>query len=157
MIRIMPALTLWQPWASLVAFGVKPYETRSRRPPSRLLGLRVAIHAAARTPQFGEITPEIDAAMRNATDNPLWFDLLPYGAVIATATLAEVYPAHAVPADAFGDYGAGRWAWQLTDVHRLRPPVPAKGQQMYGWPWEIPPGTELYAPNSGTPANGADD
>jgi hypothetical protein len=30
----IPAVTLWQPWASLVASGAKPYETRIPNPVS---------------------------------------------------------------------------------------------------------------------------
>ncbi|MFD2578767.1 ASCH domain-containing protein [Novosphingobium colocasiae] len=44
----MKALTLWQPWASLVIAGAKPYEFRSWRPPASLIGQRIVIHAAAR-------------------------------------------------------------------------------------------------------------
>jgi len=44
----IPAVTLWQPWASLIASGAKPFETRAFPIPARLLGKRVAIHAAAR-------------------------------------------------------------------------------------------------------------
>ena len=42
----MKALTLYQPWASLIAVGAKTIETRGYRPPSTLkLGERFAIHA----------------------------------------------------------------------------------------------------------------
>lgn len=44
----MKALTLWQPWASLVIAGAKPYEFRSWRPPASMIGQRIVIHAAAR-------------------------------------------------------------------------------------------------------------
>ena len=43
----MPALTLWQPWASLIAIGAKSIETRSWPAPAGLVGERIAIHAAA--------------------------------------------------------------------------------------------------------------
>lgn len=42
----MKAISLWQPWASLIACGAKPYETRSWPPPRDLLGQTIAIHAA---------------------------------------------------------------------------------------------------------------
>ena len=44
----MKAISLWQPWASLIACGAKPYETRSWAPPSTLIGTTIAIHAAKR-------------------------------------------------------------------------------------------------------------
>lgn len=42
----MPAITLWQPWATLVAEGVKMIETRHWPAPHALIGQRIAIHAA---------------------------------------------------------------------------------------------------------------
>ena len=46
----MKAITLHQPWASLIAEGVKTIETRSWAPPAALWGERIAIHAATRKP-----------------------------------------------------------------------------------------------------------
>lgn len=42
----MMAISLWQPWASLIACGVKPFETRDWAPPAELIGQTIAIHAA---------------------------------------------------------------------------------------------------------------
>jgi hypothetical protein len=42
----MKAISLWQPWASLIACGAKPFETRSWAPPRELIGQTIAIHAA---------------------------------------------------------------------------------------------------------------
>jgi len=44
----MKALTIWQPWASLIMAGAKPYKFRSWRPPASVIGQRIVIHAAAR-------------------------------------------------------------------------------------------------------------
>ncbi len=44
----MKALTIWQPWASLIIAGAKPYEFRGWRPPASIIGQRIVIHAAAR-------------------------------------------------------------------------------------------------------------
>ncbi|NOW46218.1 hypothetical protein FHW96_002376 [Novosphingobium sp. SG751A] len=41
----LKALTIWQPWASLITAGAKPYEFRSWRPPASLIGQRIVIHA----------------------------------------------------------------------------------------------------------------
>jgi len=35
---------------------------------------------------------------------------------------------------AFGDYTAGRWAWFLENIRRIKP-VPTRGRQML-WDWE---------------------
>ncbi len=44
----MKALTIWQPWASLIIAGAKPYEFRGWRAPRSLIGQRIVIHAAAK-------------------------------------------------------------------------------------------------------------
>jgi hypothetical protein len=41
----------------------------------------------------------------------------------------------AITTNLFGDYSAGRWCWELTDIEVLPDPIPAKGRQMIGWPW----------------------
>src|SRR5712671_3817606 len=43
---VMKAISLWQPWASLIACGAKPFETRHWAPPRELIGQSIAIHAA---------------------------------------------------------------------------------------------------------------
>lgn len=51
----MKALTVWQPWASLIAVGAKPYEFRSWKPPAWLVGKQLAIHAGARPVRIAEV------------------------------------------------------------------------------------------------------
>jgi len=122
----LPAISLWQPWASFIAIGVKPYETRHWTPPRRFVGQRIAIHAAKR---------RIDK-----DDREWWYRVSkanvppPLGAFVCTAILRTVYPADAVPWDEFGDYGEGRFAWHLTDLEPIDPPVPAVGRQGF-WNW----------------------
>jgi hypothetical protein len=135
----VPAITCWQPWASLIARGAKPFETRSRPPPRRLVGARIAIHAARRP-----VEPlAAAAAVLGGRD-------LPRGAVVCTAILIGAYrlgegglvtdavrgspPLLFVPPDPFGDYAPGRWAWHLVEVAALDPPAPARGHQGW-WRW----------------------
>ena len=51
----MKALTVWQPWATLISLGAKPYEFRGRRPPRSIVGTRIAIHAGARPVRLSEV------------------------------------------------------------------------------------------------------
>lgn len=101
------ALTLWQPWASLVALGVKTIETRSW---STAYRGPLAIHAAARRPPTywhhnvnADLPPAYDlCAMASCwewSENPddfasggcyRWAG--PLGAVLATCTLVDVVP-----------------------------------------------------------------
>ena len=50
----MHAISLWQPYASLIADGVKTKETRSWFPSREALGKRIAIHASKRKPTHAE-------------------------------------------------------------------------------------------------------
>ena len=158
----MKAKTLWQPWASLIAYGYKTVETRGYAPPAELIGQRIAIHAAKRPMVHAEWSEgvyraieEIGVAELNDGDG------FPYGAVVATAVLQcahwVVAVSHApvavhinmgrgdcihyeewrllVPADPYGDFSSRRWLWFLEDVKRVDPPAPATGRQGW-WSWE---------------------
>ena len=150
----MKALTIWQPWASLIACGHKTVETRSWAPPRELIGERIAIHAAKRQVQRSEV----DSLMRCLYSAPGPMPVhgeWPLGAVVATAVIREVLtvywrdPADAtvsahpagqptawreVPVCACGDYSEGRWLWMLDEIEPLDPPSPARGYQGL-WEW----------------------
>lgn len=99
----MKALTLHQPWATLIALGVKSIETRSWRAPASLIGQRIAIHAGAKRPPY---PLPVDDGEQISSTHPLGdgrystgiyvlglggFDL-PLGAIVATATLTDCVP-----------------------------------------------------------------
>ena len=146
----MKAITLHQPWASLIAHGVKTIETRSWAP-SGILGERMAIHAGKRVER--SLDPETGRAIA-ALYGPEWWLDVPRGVVVCTALVADVRcvlendsvlaylsqssvpdASQTVPIDSHGDFGRGRWLWFLRDVQRLKTPVPAVGQ-MGLWEWE---------------------
>lgn len=87
----MKALTIWQPWATLLACGVKQYETRSWA--TKYRG-PIAIHAAKKNVFDTMLLPEQtkDEVKRHieAMIGGEWKDL-PVGAVIATAELVNVW------------------------------------------------------------------
>lgn len=152
----MRAITLWQPWATLVAIGAKRIETRSWTTSYRG---PLAIHAAATMPPEGRdavCREPFVKALADAGINPFAGkrigDDLPRGVIVATCELADcIEIEHGTlwpdgwmtdaripppePEHSFGDYRAGRFAWLLTDVRVLTPPVPAKGKQAL-WEWD---------------------
>lgn len=79
----MKALTLWQPWASLIVVLAKPFEFRGWNPRHRgfagLIGQRFVIHAAAR--------PMVAEEIRDIVDN------LQFGGANAAATCLFAEPA----------------------------------------------------------------
>lgn len=156
----MKALTLTQPWATLVAIGAKAVETRSWRTPYRG---PLAIHAAKRwtdddrdvcwEPVFRRVldaaglvdyTPYSDLD----TTSQERFDALPLGAIVALARLVDVVPAHdhverlGPQERAFGDYAPGRAAWLLADVRPLPTPLPCPGARGL---WAVPPEIAAWA------------
>ena len=133
----MKAITLWQPWATLVAIGAKTIETRSwgtsyRGP--------LAIHAGVATSQLylAAEFPFVDY-LRQYGYTSLQF---PLGCVVATCTLQDVrrilhHWTLCVPAEQrpLGNFTLGRYAWYLTNIKPVDPPVPARGRQGF-WDWE---------------------
>jgi hypothetical protein len=137
------ALTLTQPWATLVAIGAKRIETRSWSTNHRGL---IAIHAGKAMPRECRAFAYADPAGQALNDAGILLGgdcaELPRGAVVAIARLVAVVCTDNVidqpdeffggrgllPHElAFGDYSAGRYAWVLDRVVALSTPVPCKG------------------------------
>jgi hypothetical protein len=153
----MPALTVWQCWASLIAAGAKPLEWRGHAAPPHLVGRRIAIHAGARKVKREEIAalilqlradgaagtslvPEIALPLLEA-----WHTspgMLPLSSVLCTAMLGEGITAtayarrHGVTAADSDRIDHTKWGWPLTDIEVLVPFVPAKGMQGF-WSWSL--------------------
>lgn len=132
----MKAITIIQPWASLIIHGVKRHETRSWRP-GRFSGW-IAIHAGKKTPERHLAHTDYLRSIGFRT----WGDL-PLGAVLGWAFLID---AHSTDNPHFlsqltnadkdtGDYSPNRYAWELTYIYRLNEPVPARGMQGL-WNWQ---------------------
>ena len=82
----MRALTLHQPWAQLMVWGLKNIETRSWAAPRNLTGQRMAIHAGKREPKPTEWNIEIQLAVLQRAAGS---HSMPMGAVVATTMLIE--------------------------------------------------------------------
>ena len=130
----MKALTLWQPWASLIVLRHKRFETRSWKMDG-LIGERIAIHAAKRSSE--DLTPGLSYELAKFAIDPF---RLPFGAVVGAGVVTAFYRTEVIapnlprPELVFGDYSPGRWAWQIEDVEALPEPEPARGRQGI-WEW----------------------
>jgi hypothetical protein len=151
----MKALTIWQPWASLIMIGAKPYEFRGWRPPHWLIGQRLAIHAGARPVKRAEVWALLEClqdatavrpclhadiakpALEKVFENPR---LLPLAHVLCTAIVGEPVSGDACAREFGVDLGflSGNdsdranifnWGWPLGDVEPVVPPVPWRGSQ----------------------------
>lgn len=156
---MLKAVTLYEPWASLMAIGAKLNETRGCRTNHRG---DIAIHAAKAdvgTPE--EIIPIVIQAFRSRNIQPSASNM---GCVLAVVRLMDVIPSAAffrgslynrhqheelmqngrIPLCdeeyAFGNYMPGRFIYRCCDVRRLLKPIPCRGYQQIGW--IVPPEIE---------------
>lgn len=142
----MKAITLYQPYATLIQVGAKKIETRGW--PTTHRGL-LAIHSAKRIPNEdlawligsetgGRILDALGAAGYYGLDE------LPLGKILCTVNLVDcarsaVEHLPPEPERSFGLYCAGRWMWRLADVRTLPEPIPCRGAQRL---WTVPPEIE---------------
>jgi hypothetical protein len=135
----MRALSMTQPWATLLAHGYKTIETRSWRTDYRG---PLAIHAAKGWPREAMelcLSEPFRSCLREAGVKKVGD--LPRGAILGTCIIAwcartenlvadSLHPAEQ-PFDAqehaFGDYSHGRWGWKVANVRLLPEPIAARG------------------------------
>ena len=151
----MKAISLWQPWASSIAVGAKRIETRHW--PTSYRG-PLAIHAAKRCVKREMVGYGLSRTWCGALaptgkklgDNQVFWDLLPFGAIVATCDLIDCRPTDSFPQAELdlvhrpqggtdpnciwterlmGDFARGRYGWVLDDIRALPEPVPWKGAQ----------------------------
>lgn len=121
----MKCISLWQPWASLIALGHKRIETRSWAPFHRgPLVIHAAKYGDAATRRF-----ELELREEGLLDG----GPLPLGAAICIVELLEVQRTEQIVCSEterrFGDYRPGRWGWMLQLVRRFDTPLPIRGRQ----------------------------
>lgn len=136
----MKAITVMQPWASLIALKAKRYETRSWKTNYRgPLAIHSSLNFSQSAQRLCRAEPFASALLYNED--------LPLGCVLAICELAAVFPTSepdslfAPVADwpvselAFGDFSPGRFAWLLQNVRALENPIPARGARSL-WDWD---------------------
>ena len=151
-------ITVWQPWATLIVLGAKPYEFRGWAAPCRLVGKRIGIHAGARPVKRAEVadlllrlrSPEAwTTCLRPEIAIPILEKvhaspgILPRSHVVGTAVLGVSVLSHSI----VGEFGGAindsdrsqhcNFAWPLTEIRPFEPPIAAKGAQGF-WPWAAP-------------------
>lgn len=139
-IVVTRALTLSQPWATLVATGAKQFETRSW--PTNYRGW-IAIHAAKNVPKeargLWHQNPRIRIALEEAGYEGQ--KELPLGCLLCVVRLTDCLdtftwtPSPASDEYHFGNYAPGRFAFSLDDRRLLKRPPLLRG--MLGL-WTLP-------------------
>ena len=161
----MKVITVWQPWASLIAIGAKPYEFRGWIPPASLIDKRIGIHAGARPikrievatliQQLGDETNEGLPCLRKDIALPFLtrvynslldgIEILPRSHILCTGVLGtpksgeECAAEFGIEAGNDSDRdGTFNWGWPITDIQDLEPPIPFRGAQGF-WNWSGTP------------------
>jgi len=130
----MLALTVLQPWATLIVLGHKTLETRKYRPHYRG---PIAIHAS-RSDRGLEWAARCAPLVSFMHKHGLDMHLLPMGAVLGECQLGDV-----TETDPNSDLQANGWfidsryTWHLSDAIAYPSPIKATGFVRL-WPWERP-------------------
>ena len=141
----MKAITIRQPWASLIATGLKGFETRSWSTKHRG---KLAIHAGVSKDSYGT-TPAHQVILSVAGSSPEWQEYIlrcadtpsheiPFGAIVAICDVAECYR---IGVDAVGIYierkDASTGCWEKFDYIENRKEL-MFGEWLPGWyAWEL--------------------
>jgi activating signal cointegrator 1 len=123
----MKAISIRQPWASLLATGAKRFETRSWQTRHRGPLLLHAGRCLSQARWLAGAEPFRTALHAHRASE------LCYGAILGCAELVDCLPTEALDdvldsrERALGDFRPGRWAWVLERPIRLTTPLPLRG------------------------------
>lgn len=173
-LRTIDAITVYQPWASLIPLGAKRYETRHWKPSRELIGELIAIHAGRNREELDSIEATMitmrgwdeERKRQYVSSDPRGVYLrhlqtaltghsrtpsdLPLGVILCICRLVGVHNVETIRGDldqrerGFGNYADGRYAWELEVVQVFDPPIPQAGQQGI-WRWTVPASVEITA------------
>jgi hypothetical protein len=119
--QIERALTLTQPWAGLVASGIKRIENRPWKPAEHMIGRRFAIHASREC----DLTTVEKLISMGIDDDPDWHVL---GAIVGVARVTGyVRSVDDLVGTDQERFWMGPFAFLLSDIQRLETPVECKG------------------------------
>lgn len=117
----MKALTLHQPWASLIIWGPKRIENRTWHPHKTVLWKRIAIHAGKK--------------LEKSTLEQYQSRILPGGLPVPLGAILGTAFVQGSVTESSDEFFMGPIGWMLTDIERFRVPIPCPGAQGL---WDIP-------------------
>lgn len=111
----MKSISIKQPWASLIAHGIKDIENRTWKCPQKYIGQRVLIHASKKSAGWKELP--LNFRQRDLAEG-FSFDNLPKGAIIGSVVIADCVQNH--PS---GWAEKSCWNWVLKDAVLFDKPI----------------------------------
>jgi hypothetical protein len=173
MFKEIKVITLWQPWASLIMIGAKPWEFRSWNYATCGIGVRIGdtigIHAGARPTKPAEVRDLLarlddeDGSTGLIPDlaRPLLerlmsahkcMGIIEHSALLGTATIGkpilscDLKPEWAALINDSDRLEHCNWAWPMSDISRFDEPIKINGHQGF-WNFSMP--TELWEHQAG--------
>lgn len=135
------AITIWQPYASLIVMGVKEFETRTWT--TKHTGLLV-IHAAKRQMKGRELKLHQWLMQTLPVEQQIQLRNLPFGAAVGTVEVVECkhqnnYRGFISETERrVGDWSTADYAWKLAKPYKFNSPIYAKGSQgLWNWKYTI--------------------
>lgn len=123
---MMHAISLWEPWATAMAIGLKANETRHW--PTTFRGDLVICAAKRRM-------TAIERELFDDTIKPHFNGEVPYGHAVCVVEVYDCVPTHRIRASladleiSLGNYETGRFAWLTRNLRRLSTPIAITGRQ----------------------------
>ena len=118
----MKAISIKQPWASLIAHGIKDIENRTWKCPKKYIGQRILIHASKKSADFWDSSPEIseivDKFLSEISKSGTDWSPYPFGAIIGSVVIADCVQNHS---SVWAEKGC--WNWVLKDAVLFDNPI----------------------------------
>ncbi|MEO0684946.1 MAG: ASCH domain-containing protein, partial [Cyanobacteria bacterium J06649_11] len=127
----LKAISLWQPWASLIELGLKHYETRSWKTKyrGRLLICSAAKSTKEQYQQYLKISNEIKLPLLDESNFPRGYALAICDLVDCIEMTPEFISQQSQTEILCGDWQVGRYAWKLKNIQPITEPFAVKGKQ----------------------------
>ncbi|MEO0934302.1 MAG: DNA N-6-adenine-methyltransferase [Cyanobacteria bacterium J06641_2] len=125
------AISLWQPWASLIPLGFKHYETRSWKTNYRgkLLICSAAKSTKNQYQQYLKVGSEVNLPDWDETNFPRGYALAICDLVDCIEMTPEFISQQSQTEILCGDWQVGRYAWKLKNIQPITEPFAVKGKQ----------------------------
>ena len=145
----MKAISIKQPWASLIAHGIKDVENRTWKCPEKYIGQRVLIHASMKSAVFWdnshEICARVDNFIREISKSGTDWSKYPHSAIIGSVKIvgcvinhpsiwAENSKGTALGGHVIDEKEPIIWNWILAEPILFDASIPAKGKLSF---WEF--------------------
>ncbi len=140
------AITLYQPFATFLALGMKTWETRSWGTNYRGL---LAVHAGKLSSiEYQALNDDLAKRAWRVKVPPAWREPFPSGALLGVVQLVQVVSTDEFDLRSvssfdreFGDFSKGRYMWRCREPVMLGMPILMRGHQRL---WKLPDCTASY-------------